>query len=238
MMDMREVETLDTDILENIKIAFYRLWKQKVIVIMITLIGFLATFLYIAKVGISTKYYSGAAIYSVVIGSEEDSSTGVTLMNRYSELFGTPRVCDRAAENLQEFGITSEMLSAMVKNGSIYLSGASSDSKYFGYSIRVITVNNTPAHIVEITNAMANAYADAINDVQQQSSVQVLDEATSYGQYKTINVGKYCLLFTGVAFFLACAVIFLKEFFSTKVYSVAQCEQDKDNVLGMIPYSK
>ena len=114
MMDMREVETLDTDILENIKIAFYRLWKQKVIVIMITLIGFLATFLYIAKVGISTKYYSGAAIYSVVIGSEEDSSTGVTLMNRYSELFGTPRVCDRAAENLQEFGITSEMLSAMV----------------------------------------------------------------------------------------------------------------------------
>lgn len=237
-MDIREVETMDYDILENVKVAFYRLWKQKVIVLLVTVIGFLATILYIAKVGVKNKYYTGASIYSVAYGSYEDSTSGVAVMNKYTDLLGTPRVCDRAAETLKEYGISSDMLVSMVNAHKIYLAGASSDSKYYGYSLTLVTVDYAPDKIIEITNAMANAFADEINDLMGTSTVQVLNEASGYGQSKSINVKLYFILFTAGAFVLACAAIFIKEFLSAKVYSVAQCEQDKNKVLGMIPYAK
>ena len=41
-MNIEELETADYDILENIKVAFYRLWKMKIVVLLMTLIGFLA----------------------------------------------------------------------------------------------------------------------------------------------------------------------------------------------------
>ncbi|MGN0473404.1 MAG: hypothetical protein ACI4F8_11215 [Lachnospiraceae bacterium] len=237
-MDIKEVETMDYDILENVKVSFYRLWKQKIVVLLVTLLGFLATIIYISTVGVSTKYYSSATIYSVVIGSYEDSTYGVTVMNKFADLLGTTRVCDRAAESLKEYGITSSMLASKVNSRGIYLSGVGTESKTFGYSIRLIAVDSSSNYLIQVTNAMANAFADEINDLMGTSSVQVLKEANTVGQYKTINVKKYFLLFTGAAFFFSCVAIFIKEFFSARVYSVAQCEQDKNKVLGMIPYVK
>ena len=41
-VDVRELEMADYDILENIKAAFYRLWKFKYIVVLFSLIGMCA----------------------------------------------------------------------------------------------------------------------------------------------------------------------------------------------------
>ena len=46
-MNIEELETADYDILENIKVAFYRLWKMKIVVLLMTLIGFLAFGVYL-----------------------------------------------------------------------------------------------------------------------------------------------------------------------------------------------
>lgn len=237
-IDVNEIQTTDYDILENIKVSFYRLWKQKLIVFLVTLIGILTAFIYINYVGVHTNYYANASIYSAVYGSYEDSSYGVIVMNTYSSLLGTTRVCDRAAESLKQYGIESSQLKSMVSHGYIYLSGASSDSKSYGYSLTLCTVDSSSTYIVAITNAMANAFADEINDVLGTSTLQVLNESVGYGSYKSINVKLYILLFAAGFFLVACGVIFVKEFFSNKVYSVAQCEQNKDRVLGIIPYIK
>ena len=39
-------------------------------------------------------------------------------------------------------------------------------------------------------------------------------------------------------FMLSAGIIFMVEFFSSKVYLVSQCEKDKNLILGLIPYSK
>ena len=49
-MNIEELETADYDILENIKVAFYRLWKMKIVVLLMTLIGFLAFGVYVVTV--------------------------------------------------------------------------------------------------------------------------------------------------------------------------------------------
>ncbi len=237
-MDIRELETADYNILENVKTAFLRLWRLKVVVILMTLVGLLVALIYISIVGNKVIYSSTASIYSMVYGSYEESTDGVAVMNNYSGLLGSNRVCERASASLQDLNISSSALQNMVAGGRIYLSGANRDSKKYGYELVLVTVAETPEYIISISNAMANAFVDEINDLLGTRTLQVLDESMGYYASDSISVPLYFTIFGLVAFIGTAGVIFIKEFFSTKVYSVAQCEQDKDMVLGMIPYNK
>ena len=235
-VDIRELEMADYDLLENIKTALRRLWKFKLVVVLMTLVGLLISLVYISIVGISVNYRSSATIYSMVYGSYEDSTDGVKVMNTYAPLLGTSNVCERAAVFLQEEGITGTTLKNMVASGRISLSGA--DSKTYGYKLTLVTVSDTPEYVEEISNAMSQAFADEINDLLGSKTVQVVDVANGVSASKSMSAGLCIAIFGAVAFMLTCMVIFLKEFFSPKVYSVAQCESQKELVLGMIPYRK
>ena len=237
-MDIRELETADYDILENIKTAFYRLWKQKIIVVIMTLVGVMAAFIYIGLVGIQTYYSTGASIYSAAYGSYEDSADGVAIMNTHASLLNSNRVCERAAALLQDYNVSAAALKSMVNSGRIYLSGASSNSKSYGYKLTLVVVSTSSEYIVDVANAMAKAFVDEINDVMGTGSLQVMDEAVSYGSYKSLNPMLYILLFAAAAGVMTAGIIFIKEFLSAYVYSVAQCEQNKDLILGILPYDK
>ena len=235
-MDVKELETADYDLLENIKVAFYRLWKKKGWVVLMTLVGFLICVIYLGLVGIDTTYATSASIYSAVYGSYETSTDGATVMNQYASMLGTTRVCNRAANNLQEYGISSAVLRNMVARGDIYLSGATTDSRSYGTKLTLVVSMESSDYVIEITNAMAKAFADEINDLLGVSTLQVMDEATEYWAYQSVNIWLYFLLFGGAAFVITAGIIFVKEFFSPKVFSIAQCEQNEELVLGMIPY--
>lgn len=235
-VEIEELETADYDILENIKTALYRLWKQKLVVLIMTLIGFLSFFVFLGIIGVHTTYSSSATIFSAVYGSYEDSADGVTVMNKYASLLGTSRVCNRAAANLSNTNISAETLKSMISAGNIYLVGASSDSKSYGYKLTLVVRMSTSEHIQDITNAVAKAFADEINDLLGVSTLQVLDEASGYSVRQSLNVKLFFLLFGIAAFVGTAGIIFLKEFFSAKVYSVAQCEPDVRQILGLIPY--
>ncbi len=237
-VDIRELEMADYDLLENIKTALQRLWKFKLVVVLMTLVGLLASLVYISIVGINVNYRSSATIFSMVYGSYEDSADGVQVMNTYAPLLGSSNVCERAAVSLQEEGITGTMLKNMVAGGQIYLSGVGKDSKSYGYRLTLVTVSNSPEYVEEISNAMSKAFADEINDLLGSKTLQVVDTANGVSATKSMSAALCIALFGAVAFILTCMVIFLKEFFSAKVYSVAQCESQKELVLGMIPYHK
>lgn len=237
-VDIKEIEIADYDIIENIKTALYRLWKAKIYVVLMTALGAMLALIYIGVVGIRINYQTSATIYSMVYGSYEDSADGVAVMNTYAGLLGSSSVCDRAAASLQRADITGATLKNMVSQGRIYLSGASSNSKSYGYKLTLVTVASSPEKVIEISNAMANAFVDEINELLGTKTLQVMDEAVRYSTMQSINVMLYIILFALVGFVGTCGVIFVKEFFSARVYSVAQCEPDKELILGMIPYDK
>lgn len=234
-LDVKELETADYDILENIKAAFYRLWKLKMVVVLATLVGLLASLIYIAVVGVHTTYYSTASIFSAVYGSYQESTAGVQGMNMYANLLGTTRVCDRAVENLGQSTVSSRELQSMVNSGRVYLRGYSSDSKKYGYELTLVATSANSQNVVEIANAMAQAFADEINDLIGSRSVQVMNEAMAVHTTKSINVKMYILLFSVAAFVLSAGIIFVKEFFSSRVFLIGQCEQNEDKILGLIP---
>ena len=237
-MDIKELETADYDILENVKTAFYRLWKLKIVVVLMTLIGLLASVLYISMVGVYTNYRSSATIYSAVYGSSEETNAGVAMMNTYASLLGSTRVCERAANSIIDTNITAAQLRSMVNSGYIFISGASTSSKSYSYKLTLVVVSSDPQYVAVVANAMAQAFVNEINELQGTSTLQVLDEARGISSYKTLNVKLYVILFAAAAFIGSAGVIFVKEFFSPYVYSVAQCESDKEQILGLVPYKR
>lgn len=237
-MDIKELETADYDILENVKTAFYRLWKLKIVVVLMTLIGILASVLYISMVGVYTNYRSSATIYSAVYGSSEETNAGVAMMNTYASLLGSTRVCERAANSIIDTNITAAQLRSMVNSGYIFISGASTSSKSYSYKLTLVVVSSDPQYVAVVANAMAQAFVNEINELQGTSTLQVLDEARGISSYKTLNVQLYVILFAAAAFIGSAGVIFVKEFFSPYVYSVAQCESDKEQILGLVPYKR
>jgi len=237
-VEVQELEIADYDILENIKTALYRLWKFKMVVVLMTLVGLLAAVIYISIVGISISYRSTATIYSMMYGSYEDSTDGVAVMNTYASLLGSANVCERAAATLKDPEVTADVLRGMVSGGRIALSGASTNSKSYGYRLTLVVSNSTPDKVTDITNAMAKAFVGEINDLIGSQTLQVIDDARSVYSARSISIPLCIALFGAVAFILTCAVIFIKEFFSARVYSVAQCEAKEEMILGLIPYQK
>ncbi len=235
-VDVNELEMADYDILENVKVAFYRLWKMKFVVFLVTLIGLLVAYIYVLTVGERLNYSSSATIFSAVYGSYQDSTNGVTVMNNYAGLLNSSRVCERAVAMLEDTGLSAEMLQGMVNSNKIFLNGASTTSKSYGYELTLVTTMETPDNVVAVTNAMAKAFTQEINDLLGTSSLQILDEAKRYTAYSVMNYKLIILLGGAVGFVLAFGILFIKEFFSTRVYSVMQCEMKKENILGLIPY--
>ena len=237
-MDIKELEAADYDLLENVKAAFHQLWKLKLVVILSALVGLLTFFIYLSFTGNQTVYQSAAGIYSAMYGSYEDSAEGVRAMNTYASMLGTSSVCARAAETLGDPDITADDLANMVRRGQIYLAGASSNSREFGYRLTLVTALESSNRIVDVTNAMAQAFSNELNDFLGVSTLRILDPATTYYMSQSINVKLYMALSGAAGLFLSAMIIFIQAFFSSKVYTIGQCEKNRDLILGMIPYSK
>ena len=234
-MDIKELETADYDLLENIKAAFRQLWKLKLVLVLSALIGLLSFFVILSIKGNQTVYRSTAGIYSAMYGAYKESSDGVKVMNTYASMLGTSRVCERAAGTLGDPNLTAADLSRMVRSGEIYLAGASSNSRDYGYRLTLVVATDSPKRIADVANAVAQAFADEINDFLGVSTLQVLDPATTYHASKIIDTRLYTVLFPLAGFFLAAVVIFIKEFFSSKVRTIGQCEKEQQFILGMVP---
>ncbi len=238
-IDVKEMEITDYNILRNIVSAIYRTWKMKWIVIFATAIGFLLSIAFIKYKGTKYSYYSTASIYSAVYGSYSDTVGGISIMNTYSSVLGTSRVCERAASGINDSTITAEYLMDLVEEGDVALVGASNESKSYGYRLQIRTIMDIPDKVVDITNAMADAYVAEINDLLGADTLQVFEKAAAI--YSINNSDKntiFMIIFTFVGFFLSAAIIFIKEFFSSKVFIVSQCESNKNMILGLLPYTK
>ena len=236
--DIKEMEITDYNILRNIVSALYRTWKMKWIIVFATIIGGLLAVAFLKYKGDKYSYYSNAAIYSAVYGSYSETTSGVTLMNTYSSVLGTSRVCERAAAEIDDSRVTANYLMNLVASGAVTLGGTSRESKNYGYRLVMQTMLDDPENVVEITNAMADAYVSEINDLLGADNLQVFERAANVGMIKSGSNYLIVIILAAAGFFLSAGIIFVKEFFSSKVYIVSQCASDKSMILGLLPYSK
>ena len=234
-MDSREIEAQDRDIIESAVVAFKSIKKRKSLIILVTIAGFLLSIIAANLLSSTTHYYSSATLFSAAYGSDTDTRAAVAAMNKYTSLIGSLRVCNRAAQELNGYDVTSLDLQDMVKSGEIVVSGASSNSLQYGYQITIAVYADSPNLAVPIANAMSTAFAAELNELVGSSAIQVMDEAVDWEAYNRISPIMLIIMVTGAMFVMSCILVFCSSFFSGWVQSVNQCEQNEDLILGLLP---
>lgn len=236
-MDVKNIEVQDADIIENAIVGLREVWRKKLFVLLITVAGILFSLIYVSIFGNTIQYYSSATLFSAVYGSYSATTEGVAAMNRYTDLISSSRVCSRAAQELTMYNITAEDLRDMAVSEYIRVTGANSNSSAYGYKLTIATISDSSEQAIAITNAMASAFAAELNDLLGTSTIQVMDEATRYRAFRSMNVLLYLVLFGGGAFAVSAGSIFCMGFFSPWARSVSQCEREEELILGLLPYS-
>lgn len=225
-----EMKMADIIDIEDFRLAIAALWKRKILIVLVTLIGFFSCYLITVNVTDSQVYCATASVFCATYGSYQLSATDVRTMVNYSDFISSRKVCEYASSLLNDTAVTADQIQKMIM---LSLSDNS-------YVMRISAASESPKLAMNVANAVAEAFVTEVSNITGNDSIQILDEADRYIVSKENDILKKQLLFTGAAFFMVCAIIVLKELFSNKVRSLPQCLKFvmEDEILGIIPCFK
>lgn len=214
---------------EDIKIAFIALWKNKLLIIAVTLLGALLGLLLTSNKTNEETYRATATVYCATYSSQRDADADVYAMVNYSDVVTSKKVCQRAEAIIGNSSINASMIQYMISTGF------SSSS----YIMKIYADTNDPDVAIEVANAVAEAFVIEISSITGSDSIQLLDKAEGCYRYASNSLTKTRILYAFAACFIICAAIMCKELFSNNVKSIAQCigKDDADIIIGIIPDS-
>lgn len=182
-------------------------------------------------------YDAKSSVYSISYGSYANSSEGVQVIKTYSDIVKSLRVAERAElllgdGNLDKFAIY-DMIE--IEEPELNASGYPIDDSSI---INIHAQSTSPDDAIRVANAVANAFVMEVSSITMESSVQVLDEAyTCEITYNALKEQGICVaLFVAAGILLSCAIIVLKEIFSTRIVSIQQGTLYGElDIIGVIP---
>jgi capsular polysaccharide biosynthesis protein len=212
--------------IEDFRLAVMALWKRKILIVLVTLIGLFSGLLFTSNVSGSQVYSATASVYCATYGSYQLTDTDVRTMVNYSDFISSKKVCEYAASLLNDKSVAADQIQNMIMMSL-------SDNSYV---MRISAASESPRLAMDVANAVAEAFVTEVSNITGNDSIQILDEA--YIVHRENDTLKKLMIFTGAAFLFICAVISLKELFSDKVRSIAQCleYESEDKILAIIPY--
>ena len=214
---------------QDILIGIRAIYKRMGIILCISLISFLIGILVTLK-PIDNTYAATATVDSATYGSYEQSLKGAVAMNGYIDLITSNKVCERALELIDNDSLDAKKVQAMI---------SISDESDTESAVLSITASSKDYELaIQVANAVAESFAVEVGNITGESTIRVLDEATTY----QIDVdGKQQqwlirLLFMGIGFLLTGIFIYITEFFSTRLKIIEHCSLDGTiDILGIVP---
>ncbi len=213
--------------IEDIKFIINRLWRSRIIILLITLAGTLAG-LAIAESVSNTYVFKATSSICVTYSVYPEQLTGGTVLTNYSEVVASNRVCEYAAISLEDIGVTPDQIQNSI---SVTLNNNS-------YVMQITAKSSKSANAMRIANAVAYAFVEQITMITGNSSINVLDTAKTVTPIPGNEQRNIMLAGTLGSFLLSAGFIIFKEMFSSKVNSIYQCYENKGEILTAIPYCK
>lgn len=211
---------------EDLKLLFRKLWSRKLVILFVTLAGLFAGLAY-TEFRTEESLYGATSSVCVTYSSYQEQMMGSSVMLNYSELVASKQVCEYAATLLPRSGITAEQIQRML---SIEISSNS-------YVMKIRAVAPQPQLAIDVANAVAEAFVTQVSSISGNSSLQVLDIASTPNLVTDDSANQIRLIVPAAAFLLACCVIGIRALASNKVRSIPQCVDDEDEILAIIPYT-
>lgn len=215
---------------EDFKLAFIKLWDYKILIFLITLAGMFAGLLYTSNSAYAPTYSAVASVVYSPNNGLGSSTSGIlnksgTIAN-YSDLVESSNVCEYAASLINDRYITTQEIQGMI---SISIS---SDNSY----VMQIGAKNADSKLaIKVANGVAEAFTSEMVNVTGSNSIKVLDVASKATIVNNKDKNLKRLMFVLGAFIIISGVIVIKSLLSDKVCSIAQCVENDDEILGIIP---
>ena len=200
-----------------------QLWRNKWIIVLLTLSGLLAGMALTVNSEHEVRYRATSSV-CVTYTTYQEQMRGSSVMTSYSDLVVSLLVCERAAEILGDPSVMPADIQRMIDN-------------QVGGNSYVMFINATatePQSAVNIANAVAQAFTEKVTTVSGNNSIQVLDIARTSTPLSDGIYNKILIAALG-PFVLVCAWIVLREVFSGKIRYLSQCAEDNDEILGILP---
>lgn len=214
--------------LEDFKLAFLALLKNKLLIALVTLAGLFAGLFY-TSFQTSEYTYESTASVCVTYTTYQEQFQGANVMTNYADIIMSDRVCGQAAALLGEPRLTAAQLQRMIR-----IKTPSANS----YVMWITAEDRLPERAIRVANAVAEAFTSQVSNLSGNQSIQVLDSATMATIASDDGLNKIRILAPLCAFVLVCGWIAVRELLSDKVRSIPQCVDDEDEILTLIPYTE
>jgi capsular polysaccharide biosynthesis protein len=156
----------------------------------------------------------------------QDIALSQQLVKQYSGIFYSRSVTSAAAKALVDYNITERMLASMIQLSN------QEDSNILTITARA----PDPVLAAAVANAMGNEFNSLIRTLTKSDYIGILDEAQVPLQPIPSNGMKKALLWMLAGVVLALAIIYVIEYFDTRVRSAEEIEKVLElNVIGIIP---
>ncbi len=217
---------LEIDIVRCIKALIHRWWLIVLATICTGMIGLAFTM----QEGVTT-YSATSSVYSAAAGSYTESLEGSRAMQSYYEIATSLKVCEKAAQILDQEGVDG--YSIMAGTG-VTISEDSNILYIYGYSMQ-------PETAIEYSKALANAFVMEMQNITGSDDIQILDEAYTSTAYDgtSSNNQRTRLIALAAGFVIACIGIVLAEIFRTFTATIEECTLGGEiDIIGVIPFQK
>ncbi len=206
----------------DIKELLFEFWKNKILIIILLIIGIVVGMLYSAFL-VKPMYKSSTTLILTTLNSDNSTTTAITtnditmnqkLVSTYSELIKSKSVVKRVIEELS-LNISEDSL----------ISSISVQAKKNTEMLEITVSYNDPNVAASIANTLANAFSGKVKEVYNIDNVSVIDIAEPDGVPYNVNMLKTTGIFAIGALFIACVIIFIRMFFNNTIRSQEEAEK-------------
>ncbi len=214
---------------DYVRISFVNIWKNKFLIVAVTLMFLLIGILVSSWQTITNTYYARATVYTIFGATTQETAIVSDALTGYSDIVTSRKVCERAEAIIGDASINANLIKSMI-------------SSSYNKSATVMTISaysNNPSMAVKVANAVAEAFVIEVQSITGSDRIQMLDEAKDVrmssngleGMIKTV-------LLAGIAgFAISIIIIIAGVIFSNKIKCVEQCfDENEDEILGIIPF--
>ena len=209
---------------EDMKQVLLSVFRNKLLIILITGAGLFAGLLFTALRPAATEY-SATATLSVAFGRDQGQVSGSSIIANYSGLVTSDRVCQYAASLLEGENLTMNQIRRMVN--------INEDSPYlFMISARC----DSPRLAILVANAVAESFVTQVSVLTGNRTVRLIDSARSADLVDSSGRMSAILLSPAAALIIACVFVILTELYTRPLRSARQCVVDDGELLAVIPW--
>lgn len=210
----------------DIKEILYYIFKKKVFVIILTILGIVAGVLY-TKFLITPMYSAVTTVVlskpttannSYVVSGEAITQGDITLNSKlvstYSEIMKSRAVAEEVKTALG-LEISEESL----------MSNISVKAKDDTEMLKIQVLNEDPIVAASVANSLSDVFKEKVKEIYNIENVTVIDRAIPSKNPSNVNYKKNVALFGAAGFVVSCGILFLIFYFDTRVKSKTEIEE-------------